>query len=230
MAHHYATQLWYTETHKYRERIADDLRKHHAMVFQAGAHRRPLSPWRAHITRHPRSLTPHPPHPQVSIVELSALVLFNDFERIASRHFIDYSGKLSTQDAADLMRARARRVQFESYSASGEWRHAFEAAARAARRAHGGDLDVATREKFRNSRARAHVTPPAPTRGGRSGGAGAAERGRESAALAAGDRGVPLSRGPTVAVPAAKGGGGARRRSKSPARVTPRRVASVEIE
>ena len=169
----------------------------------------------------------------MSIVELSALVLFNDFERIASRHFIDYSGKLSTQDAADLMRARARRVQVESYSADGEWRHAFEAAARAARRAHGGDLDVATREKFRNHAARVLVPPTADGRRAAAEAAAglspAEQAARESAALAAAIEGAALARA-DVAAPAAKAGGGARRRSKSPARVTPRRVASVEIE
>ena len=155
----------------------------------------------------------------MSIVELSALVLFNDFVRIASRHFIDYSGKLSTQDAADLMRARARRVQFESYSAYGEWRHAFEAAARAARRAHGGDLDVATREKFRNHAARVLVPPTADGRRAAAeaaAGLSPAEQAARERGAGGGDRGAAREGRRRRA--RCEGGGGARRRSKPRAR------------
>ncbi|KAL1504318.1 hypothetical protein AB1Y20_010724 [Prymnesium parvum] len=88
MAHHYSPQTWYTKTHEFQARMHKDIVKHHGAVFK-----------------------------EVSIVELGCLVLFNQFERIAEKHFVDHSGKLSTQQAADLLRSRSRvkEIEYDDY-------------------------------------------------------------------------------------------------------------------
>lgn len=107
MAHHYSTQTWYTQTHTYRERIMADLVLHKGSVFR-----------------------------QISIVELSALVLLGQFERIAQRHYVDYSASLSLPDAAALLRRRAQKKEL-SHDAYIEW----EAATAARLRADGAKAD-----------------------------------------------------------------------------------------
>lgn len=79
MAHHYSTQTWYTQTHTYRARVMEDLKRHHGSVFK-----------------------------EVSIVELSALTLFGQFDRIAQRHYVDFTGKLSQAEIAAMLRRRAQ--------------------------------------------------------------------------------------------------------------------------
>lgn len=82
MAHHYSAQTWYTQTHTYRERVMAELKKHHGSVFK-----------------------------EVSIVELSMLTLLGQFDRIAQKHYVDYTGKLSEGEVADLLRRRAQRKE-----------------------------------------------------------------------------------------------------------------------
>jgi len=91
MAHHYSPQTWYTKTHEYQAKVHADIVRYHGSVFK-----------------------------EVSIVELSCLVLFNQFERIAEKHFVDHSGKLSIQQAADMLRSRARIKEME-YDDYLEW-------------------------------------------------------------------------------------------------------------
>lgn len=88
MAHHYSPQTWYTKTHEFQEKIHADLVKYHGSVFK-----------------------------EVSIVELGALVCFNQFELIAEKYFVDHSGTLSTQQAADMLRSRAqtKEIEYDDY-------------------------------------------------------------------------------------------------------------------
>ena len=44
----------------------------------------------------------------LSIVELGVLIIFNQFELLAEKHFVDHSGKLSTEQARE-MRPRCAR-------------------------------------------------------------------------------------------------------------------------
>ena len=57
MAHHYATQLWHSETHKHRERIMDDMKRHHGSVFRGISivEARRADPRHALTTRTPRA-------------------------------------------------------------------------------------------------------------------------------------------------------------------------------
>ena len=91
MAHHYSPQTWYTDVATYQAKMHKDLVQHHGSVFK-----------------------------EVSIVELSCLILFNQFERIAEKHFVNHAGVLSNQEVADLLRSRARvkEIEYDDYQ---EW-------------------------------------------------------------------------------------------------------------
>jgi len=44
----------------------------------------------------------------LSIVELGVLIIFNQFELLAEKHFVDHSGKLSTEQAREIRPRHAR--------------------------------------------------------------------------------------------------------------------------
>jgi len=111
MAHHYSPQTWYTKVHEFQERMHADIVKHHGSVFK-----------------------------KISIVELGILVILNQFERIAELHYVDHSGTLSTQQAADMLRARARHKEME-YDDYLDWLHTF--GPRSDRRLHRDEDDSA---------------------------------------------------------------------------------------
>ena len=88
MVHHYSPQTWYTQTQTYHDRVMEDHRRYVGSVFKG-----------------------------LSIVELGVLIIFNQFELLAEKHFVDHSGKLSTQQIAALLRRRARtkELSFDEY-------------------------------------------------------------------------------------------------------------------
>jgi len=88
MAHHYSPQTWYTDLHKFQQKVRADVVKYNGAVFKG-----------------------------VSIVELSVLVLLNQFEYIAEKYYIDYTEQLSTQQVADMLRRRAsvKQIEYDDY-------------------------------------------------------------------------------------------------------------------
>uniref|UniRef100_A0A7S4C6P3 Fatty acid desaturase domain-containing protein n=1 Tax=Chrysotila carterae TaxID=13221 RepID=A0A7S4C6P3_CHRCT len=101
MAHHYSTQTWYTDVETYRQKIMDNLKKYHGSVFKS-----------------------------ISIPELSIMIMVGDFDRLAEQ-YVDYTGKMSKSDIAQMLRTRAKHKEIE-YDEYHEWCRQAEAAARAA--------------------------------------------------------------------------------------------------
>jgi len=91
MLHHYATQVYYKNVNDYRQTKIEDLKKYNASVFR-----------------------------KLSIVELSAFLLFNDWNRLA-KHYVDLTGKLTKEQIIKMLQERAKRkeISFEDYQ---KWR------------------------------------------------------------------------------------------------------------
>ena len=80
ISHHLVPQKWHTQVRSWREDThMEDIKKVRGSVFQ-----------------------------KVSIPELAALITLGKFERIAQKHFVDYSGKLSQAEIAAMLRRRAQ--------------------------------------------------------------------------------------------------------------------------
>ncbi len=47
----------------------------------------------------------------LSIVELGVLIIFNQFELLAEKHFVDHSGKLSTEQAREMQPEMQREMR-----------------------------------------------------------------------------------------------------------------------
>ncbi|EOD07719.1 hypothetical protein EMIHUDRAFT_438508 [Emiliania huxleyi CCMP1516] len=81
MAHHYENPIAHARSRHdaWRARIMPELKANRASIFK-----------------------------EISIVELGILTLLGQFERIAERHYVDFSGELSTAQVAEMLRRRAR--------------------------------------------------------------------------------------------------------------------------
>lgn len=79
MAHHYATRVYFRDLPAYQATEVGDFKLHHGSVFR-----------------------------KLSIVELSAFILFKDFKRLAS-HYVDYTGKMTQEEIAAMLEVRAKR-------------------------------------------------------------------------------------------------------------------------
>ena len=80
MAHHYATRVYWRDLPQYQAEHMDEYKKHHASVFR-----------------------------NLSIVELSMFMLIKEWKLLAS-HYVDYTGKMSIDEIAKMLEARAKRL------------------------------------------------------------------------------------------------------------------------
>jgi len=83
MLHHYATSVFYQDLKGHRETKMAEIQKYHASIFRS-----------------------------LSIVEIAAFILFKDWKTL-SNHFVDFSGKLSKDEIAQMLETRAKRKEID---------------------------------------------------------------------------------------------------------------------
>ncbi|KAI9007785.1 hypothetical protein DFJ74DRAFT_689139 [Hyaloraphidium curvatum] len=83
MAHHYSTTTYWSDLPEWDAKQLEEWKRHRASVFR-----------------------------DVSIVEISALILLGQWDRVVDK-FVDHSGgSMSREDIADMLRTRARRIEY----------------------------------------------------------------------------------------------------------------------
>jgi hypothetical protein len=88
MAHHYFTAVEHVDLPAHQARQHVEWAKHQATVFK-----------------------------EMAIVELALFIQLGQFEMLAEKHYVDYAGVLSTDEIAQLLEKRAKRVEmsYEDY-------------------------------------------------------------------------------------------------------------------
>jgi len=88
MAHHYFMAVEHRDLPRHQRTQHEEWARRHASVFK-----------------------------EISIIELSVFMLLKRWETIADKHYVDYSGKLTTEEIARMLEARAKRVEmsYEDY-------------------------------------------------------------------------------------------------------------------
>jgi hypothetical protein len=91
MAHHYFGAVEFQDLAQHQQTQHEVWARHHASVFK-----------------------------EMAIVELAIFILLGKFEMLAEKHYVDYSGKLSVDEIADLLEERAKRkeMSYEEYEFS----------------------------------------------------------------------------------------------------------------
>jgi hypothetical protein len=92
MTHHYATHVYWRDLDVHRQKKLADCRKYHATIFD-----------------------------KISIVEVSAFLLFKDFDRLAG-HFVDYNDhELSPAELEAVRKANAEACAAQPESRKTQW-------------------------------------------------------------------------------------------------------------
>ncbi|GAB5363902.1 hypothetical protein AAMO2058_000923300 [Amorphochlora amoebiformis] len=91
LAHHYATNVYYKDLPLYREKVMNELKKHHGSVFN-----------------------------KFSILEHSLFLLIKDWKLLA-QHYVDFTEKMSQEEIIDMLKTRAVRKEISYYDYEFKW-------------------------------------------------------------------------------------------------------------